>query len=68
MPTLTIFLFLFFCFFILLFIYRIVFVMFGCSSDNISLHLKNIFASNELERNSVTEKSSAAATAVCVIV
>lgn len=30
--------------------------LFGCSTDNISLHLKNIFADGELEKNSVTEK------------
>lgn len=32
--------------------------LFGCSSDNISLHLKNIYASNELQENSTTEKFS----------
>lgn len=36
--------------------------LFDCSSDNISLHLKNIFAEGELDRNSVTEKISATAT------
>ena len=35
--------------------------LFGCSTDNVSLHLKNIFASFELEKNSVTEKNSATA-------
>ncbi|MFZ1559282.1 MAG: virulence RhuM family protein [Saprospiraceae bacterium] len=35
--------------------------LFGCTTDNISLHLKNIFNSNELDQNSVTEKSSATA-------
>ena len=35
--------------------------LFGCSPDNISLHLKNIFASNELDKDSVTEKISATA-------
>lgn len=35
--------------------------LFDCSSDNISLHLKNIFAEGELEKNSVTEKISATA-------
>ena len=35
--------------------------LFGCSSDNISLHLKNIFAEGELDINSVTEKISATA-------
>lgn len=32
--------------------------VFDCSIDNISLHLKNIFRDNELNENSVTEKSS----------
>ena len=32
-----------------------------CSSDNISLHLKNIFLENELDKVSVTEKFSATA-------
>ena len=36
--------------------------LFGCSTDNISLHLKNIFVSGELEKDSVTEKISATAT------
>ncbi len=36
-------------------------ILFDCSTDNISLHLKNIFKTNELDRNSVTEKSSATA-------
>ena len=35
--------------------------LFGCSTDNISLHLKNIFADGELDKNSVTEKISATA-------
>ncbi len=35
--------------------------LFGCSSDNISLHLKNIFAGGELVKESVTEKISATA-------
>lgn len=35
--------------------------LFGCSTDNISLHLKNIFDEGELEKNSVTEKISATA-------
>lgn len=35
--------------------------LFGCSTDNISLHLKNIFSEGELEKNSVTEKISATA-------
>jgi hypothetical protein len=36
--------------------------LFGCSTDNISLHLKNIFKENELDPNSVTEEISATAT------
>ena len=32
--------------------------VFDCSIDNISLHLKNIFKENELNENSVIEKSS----------
>ncbi len=35
--------------------------LFGCGSDNISLHLKNIFALSELDKNSVTEKISVTA-------
>lgn len=35
--------------------------LFACSHDNIGLHLKNIFASGELEKSSVTEESSATA-------
>ena len=35
--------------------------LFGCSSDNISLHLKNIFNEGELDKNSVTEKISTTA-------
>ena len=33
-------------------------ILFDCSTDNISLHLKNIFNSNELDSNSTTEKIS----------
>lgn len=32
--------------------------LFGCSSDNISLHLKNIYASDELQENSTAEEFS----------
>lgn len=32
---------------------------FDCSVDNIALHLKNIFASGELNKYSVSEESSA---------
>ena len=35
--------------------------LFNCTSDNIGLHLKNIFESKELEEKSVTEKYSATA-------
>lgn len=35
--------------------------LFDCSTDNISLHLKNIFASEELVKDSVTEKNSVTA-------
>ena len=35
--------------------------LFDCTADNISLHLKNIFAEDELDKNSVTEKISATA-------
>ncbi len=36
--------------------------LFGCSSDNISLHLKNIFLEEELDKSSVAEKFSVTAT------
>ena len=36
-------------------------VLFDCSTDNVGLHLKNIFASGELVKDSVTEKISATA-------
>ncbi len=32
--------------------------LFGCSTDNISLHLKNIYLCKELDKNSTTEESS----------
>ena len=35
--------------------------VFDCSTDNISLHLKNIFKDNELDENSVVENSSVTA-------
>ena len=35
--------------------------LFDCSTDNIGLHLKNIFASGELVKAAVTEKNSATA-------
>ena len=34
-------------------------MLFDCSTDNIGLHLKNIFTSGELDKDSVTEKISA---------
>lgn len=36
-------------------------VLFDCTTDNIGLHLKNIFASGELKKESVIEKISATA-------
>ena len=30
-------------------------ILFDCSTDNVGLHLKNIFSSNELDANSTTE-------------
>lgn len=35
--------------------------LFDCTSDNVSLHLKNIFETGELKRESVTEKISVTA-------
>lgn len=35
--------------------------LFGCTADNISLHLRNIFADGELRKEAVTEKISATA-------
>lgn len=35
--------------------------LFQCSTDNVGLHLKNIFAEGELDKDSVTEKFSATA-------
>ena len=32
--------------------------LFGCSSDNISLHLKNIYSEEELEEEATTEEFS----------
>ena len=37
-------------------------MLFDCSTDNISLHLKNIFKTGEMNVNEVTEDSSATAT------
>ena len=36
-------------------------MLFDCSTDNVGLHLKNIFKSGELVKDSVTEKISATA-------
>jgi hypothetical protein len=36
-------------------------VLFDCSTDNISLHLKNIFKENELDENAVSEEFSVTA-------
>ena len=41
--------------------------LFDCSTDNISLHLKNIFASGELDAEAVTERSSATASKVLLL-
>ena len=38
-------------------------MLFDCSTDNVGLHLKNIFTSGELVKDSVTEKISATASA-----
>lgn len=40
---------------------KMIAVLFDCSTDNISLHLKNIFKINELDENSVTEEFSVTA-------
>jgi len=40
---------------------KIMAMLFDCSTDNISLHLKNIFTEGELEVNSVTENYSVTA-------
>ena len=40
---------------------RIIAKLFDCSTDNISLHLKNIFSDGELNENSVTEDYSVTA-------
>jgi len=41
---------------------KLVAQLFECSADNISLHLKNIFQTGELDKNSVTEDFSVTAT------
>ena len=40
---------------------KLIAILFGCSTDNVSLHLKNIFESAELHENSVTEEFSVTA-------
>jgi len=40
---------------------KMIAVLFDCSTDNISLHLKNIFKEHELDKNSVTEEFSVTA-------
>lgn len=40
---------------------KLIALLFGCSTDNVSLHLKNIFESAELQENSVTEEFSVTA-------
>lgn len=37
---------------------KLIALLFDCSTDNVSLHLKNIFESAELQENSVTEEFS----------
>lgn len=40
---------------------KLIAALFDCSTDNVSLHLKNIFKEEELEENSVTEEFSVTA-------
>jgi len=40
---------------------KLIALLFDCSTDNVSLHLKNIFESNELQEKSVTEEFSVTA-------
>jgi hypothetical protein len=40
---------------------KLIAALFDCSTDNISLHLKNIFKENELDERSVTEDFSVTA-------
>ncbi|MDO8489898.1 MAG: virulence RhuM family protein [bacterium] len=40
---------------------KLIALLFDCSSDNVSLHLKNIFESGELQEDSVTEEFSVTA-------
>lgn len=41
---------------------KLIAALFNCSTDNISLHLKNIFKENELDESAVTEEFSVTAT------
>ncbi len=40
---------------------KLIALLFDCSSDNVSLHLKNIFENGELDELSVTEEFSVTA-------
>lgn len=40
-------------------------VLFDCSADNIGLHLKNIYDTNELNKEATTEKISVVQTGRC---
>lgn len=40
---------------------KLISILFDCSTDNVSLHLKNIFESNELQEKSVVEEFSVTA-------
>ena len=40
---------------------KMIATLFGCSTDNVSLHLKNIFKEGEMAENSVTEDFSVTA-------
>lgn len=40
---------------------KVMSILFDCTTDNIGVHLKNIFASGELQKESVTEKNSVTA-------
>ena len=42
-------------------------MLFDCSTDNVGLHLKNIFASRELIKDPVAEIISATAISCCVL-
>ena len=40
---------------------KMIAVLFGCTTDNVSLHLRNIFKTKELQENSVAEDFSVTA-------